>query len=190
MGGFKLVTEYLAPLKLAFDTLKVGIGIVKDVKDALPTEEQRNAVAAAVEKSEIQFQLAEVQMAQALGYELCKCRFPPTIMLSVGYMSRGGDTGKSVYECPTCKRNTASPYAFIRTHGEGLAATTAKLIDKGQFRYFADENGKATGTPICPRCEQKGDYLAVVQDRSKGIGRITYYCPGCKANYGPHVPRP
>lgn len=63
-----------------------------------------------------------------------------------------------------------------------------KLVDRGQFRYFANDDGNARGRPVCPRCEARGEYLQLAQDRSKGIGRITYYCPGCKANYGPHVP--
>ncbi len=86
--------------------------------------------------------------------------------------------------------------AELRAKGEeisklkaGLQFRATKLVDRGQFRFFADEAGNAKGTPICPRCEQRGEYLAVVQDRSKGIGKITYYCPGCKANYGPHVPK-
>lgn len=69
-----------------------------------------------------------------------------------------------------------------------LAFRSEKLIDKGQFRYFSDGEGNPKGAPICSVCEQKGNHLAVVQDRSKGIGKITYYCPSCIANYGPRVP--
>lgn len=65
-----------------------------------------------------------------------------------------------------------------------------KLVDRGQFRFFADETGNPKGRPICPKCEKRGDYLEVVQDRSRGAGGVTYYCPGCKANFGPHVPKP
>jgi hypothetical protein len=79
--------------------------------------------------------------------------------------------------------------AQIEKLREKLAFRAAKLIDKGQFRYFADDDGNAKGTPICPRCERNGEFLVLVQDCSRGIGRITYSCPGCKSNYGPHVPR-
>ncbi|MDH0114062.1 hypothetical protein N7379_06190 [Rhizobium pusense] len=65
-----------------------------------------------------------------------------------------------------------------------------KLVDRGQFRYFADSEGNPTGHPLCPPCEKNGDFLAVVQDRSKGIGKITFYCPKCKSNYGPYLPKP
>lgn len=72
---------------------------------------------------------------------------------------------------------------------EQLTFRNVKLIDRGQFRFFADADGNPKGLPICPVCEKRGDNLALTQDRSKGAGRITYYCPSCKANYGPYVPR-
>lgn len=77
--------------------------------------------------------------------------------------------------------------AEIKRLNDLLSFKATKLVDKGEFRYFADENGGAMGAPICSRCERKGDFHRVVQDRSKGIGKITYYCPACKANFGPHV---
>lgn len=70
---------------------------------------------------------------------------------------------------------------------ELLAFRETKLSDQGEFRYFVDENGSPKGAPICSRCERNGNFHKVVQDRSKGIGKITYYCPSCQANYGPHV---
>lgn len=65
---------------------------------------------------------------------------------------------------------------------------STKLIDEGQFRYFADGDGKPKGYPLCPKCENRGDYLAIVQNRSMGVGHITYFCPSCKSNFGSHVP--
>lgn len=70
---------------------------------------------------------------------------------------------------------------------ELVAFRETKLSDQGEFRYFADETGAPKGAPICPRCEKKGDFHRLAQDRSKGAGRITYYCPACSANFGPHV---
>lgn len=69
------------------------------------------------------------------------------------------------------------------------AFRSTKLVGRGQFRFFADDAGNPKGRPICPKCERRGEYLEVVQDRSRGAGRITYYCPGCNANYGQNVPR-
>lgn len=87
------------------------------------------------------------------------------------------------------KEEAAAKDALIAELRSDLDFRQTKLVDKGRFRYFADENGEAKGNPICPVCEKKGIYHAVVQDRSKGAGGVTYYCPGCKANYGPRVPR-
>jgi hypothetical protein len=63
-----------------------------------------------------------------------------------------------------------------------------KLVDKGQWRYLANEHGLAHGYPVCPLCEKKGIFIALVQDRSKGAGGVTYVCPSCKANYGQRLP--
>jgi hypothetical protein len=61
--------------------------------------------------------IAEAQLAQAFGYELCKCEFPPTPMKTVGYfghnIGRHKDTDP-VYECPKCGATNAGPYKFER----------------------------------------------------------------------------
>lgn len=69
---------------------------------------------------------------------------------------------------------------------EQLQFRAAKLVDKGHFRYFADEHGNATGVPICPVCERKGLFLRSAQDRKNGAGSVSYVCPSCKADYGYH----
>ena len=62
--------------------------------------------------------IAQAEVAKALGYQLCKCDFPPPLMLTVGTHSlRGGKAG-AVYECPKCKFNTASPFSFTRLPGK------------------------------------------------------------------------
>jgi DNA-directed RNA polymerase subunit M/transcription elongation factor TFIIS len=70
-----------------------------------------------------------------------------------------------------------------------LAFRSTRLVDKGQWRFFADANGNATGRPICQKCEKRSEYFELVQDRSKGAGGATYFCPGCRSNYGTHIPR-
>ncbi|MDW9786806.1 hypothetical protein GOB29_19705 [Sinorhizobium meliloti] len=76
--------------------------------------------------------------------------------------------------------------AEIANLKEQLQFRATKLVDQGHFRYFADEQGKAAGVPVCPVCETKGLFLKLAQDRSKGAGSVTYVCPSCKANYGYH----
>ncbi len=101
--------EGLAAAKTGFDLLRTALGAVKDAKELLPTD-QKEAVAATIEASERQFALAEAEIAKGLGYDLCKCQFPPTIMLRAGYMR----DGTIVYECPTCKNNTMPGRLFTR----------------------------------------------------------------------------
>lgn len=72
----------------------------------------------------------------------------------------------------------------IRRLTELLAYRAGNLVEKGPFRYYANDAGEASGAPICPVCERKGLHLQLVQDRSKGAGAATYVCPSCKANYG------
>ncbi|GEM77006.1 hypothetical protein [Vibrio sagamiensis] len=48
--------------------------------------------------------MAEAQIAQALGYQLCKCTFPPQIMLSVGYRDF-----EEAFECKLCGKSSQRP---------------------------------------------------------------------------------
>src|SRR6266571_3828864 len=96
-----------AALKSAFDALRAVFGLVKDVR-GLASPEQAKAITAAVDKAEAAAKVAEAEIAKALGYELCKCQFPPIAMLTVGYFGRpvaGHKEGDQVYECPKCGYN-------------------------------------------------------------------------------------
>lgn len=112
-----MVTEYLGAAKLGFDTIRAMFGVFRDVKDTLPTDEQRQALESAIHQSEQQFAIAEAQMAQALGYQLCRCEFPPNIMVQVG-VGKGRPTpiesGAPVFQCPKCLLATSGPWAFIK----------------------------------------------------------------------------
>jgi hypothetical protein len=118
------MTDYLDPetiargagaVKSAFAAMREMLSVFKDAKDLLP-EERKAAAAVAIESSEKQLAIAEAQIAQALGYHLCKCSFPPVIMLTVGTIEDAKTrTNKPVYECPSCGTNTAYPFGFSRT---------------------------------------------------------------------------
>lgn len=117
------MTDYLDPdtiargagaAKTAIDAVRGVIGLFRDAKELLP-EEKKAAATLAIENSEKQITIAEAQMAQALGYQLCKCEFPPVIMLAVGTIEdHQTRTNKPVFECPSCGIDTAYPYAFNR----------------------------------------------------------------------------
>src|SRR5690606_9318038 len=104
-------------LKAGVDLLRNTVGLFKDVKDALPAGEKRDAITKAIDQSEKQLQIAEAQIAAGLGYQLCHCQFPPPIMLTAGYFNGRGSPPQTgpVYECPRCGLNTAAPFSFTRT---------------------------------------------------------------------------
>jgi hypothetical protein len=105
-----------AALKTAFDTFKSAVGLVKEIRQiAGGTPQQSKAVDEALEHAEQSAAIAEAEVAKALGYELCKCQFPPTIMLTVGRkLERAGAGTGPVYECPKCGYNTAGMFAYDR----------------------------------------------------------------------------
>lgn len=109
------LTSGVQAAKLGFDTIRSLFGVLKDAKDAMPKGAKSDAVGLAIEQSEKHFAIAEAQIAKGLGYQLCKCEFPPTIMLTVGNTYARGIPQGPVYECPKCQFNTAAPYDFNRT---------------------------------------------------------------------------
>ncbi len=109
----------LATAKTAFDTLRAALGMVKDVQGVLPAGEKKDAVARTLEEAGKQVQLAEAQIAQALGYPLCTCVFPPPVMLKVGHRRKILGEGQgfvevAVHECPRCRQNDALGRGFSR----------------------------------------------------------------------------
>ena len=111
------IASGISAVKTTFDALRTAIGLVKDTKDLLP-KEKAEAVSAALATAESSSRIAEAEVAKTLGYELCKCSFPPTIMLTVGQHNGRGTGVGPVYECPRCGFNTAGPYMYERTAPE------------------------------------------------------------------------
>ena len=109
------VPEALNQLKSAFDLFRSATGLVSDVTKALPKGTEKEAATKSLLEAAKATQIAEASVAQALGYELCKCAFPPTPMLRIGYLTpRGFNRTESVYECPKCKQHTAGGWQFMR----------------------------------------------------------------------------
>jgi hypothetical protein len=125
----------LGIVKTGFDAIRTALGAVKDAQDALPAGEKKEAAARALDGAETQIRLGEAQIAKALGYPLCQCRFPPTPMLAVGYrpyigaheyqvlldLVAKGQASPSppgfmtVHECPTCGADDVGLYEYTRT---------------------------------------------------------------------------
>lgn len=84
------------------------ITILERLKGLLPNGSGKEAVIEALEKAEQaerKLRIAEAQAAQDLGYELCRCTFPPQIMLS--------KDGRH-WKCPKCgSERTTGPASAI-----------------------------------------------------------------------------
>ena len=74
-----------------------AIELLRDAKDLVPGSQKAKAIELALKQAEQALQHAEVRLADDLGYNLCKCTFPPQVAL------RAPD-GKMI--CPKCKRDT------------------------------------------------------------------------------------
>ena len=108
-----------AALKGAFDTARAAIGLVSDAnKLSGGSPQQKKAVETALATASSSTAIAEVEVAKALGYQFCKCEFPPTMMLTVGYSvgtyDKSLNAGDAVYECPKCGFNNSGGWGYTQ----------------------------------------------------------------------------
>lgn len=85
-------------LKDAFDMIYKVFASLKTFKELLSGSKKADAERM-LKDAENKFQLAEAKLAQELGYQICRCNWPPEIMRSIG----AGKYGEN-FECPSCKR--------------------------------------------------------------------------------------
>jgi hypothetical protein len=112
------IPSALKMLKDGFEAARGGLGLLKDVRMAL-SPEKRAEVEKSIEGAEEQIRIAEVQIAKAIGFQICKCEFPGTPMLKVGYkrsfVGRGPNTiDLAVHECPRCLQTDAFGAIYTR----------------------------------------------------------------------------
>jgi hypothetical protein len=103
--------------KAIFDGLRSAIGMISELRasNQSGSTAQLQFVDQALEKASRAAQIAEAQVAQALGYELCKCEFPPVPMRTVGHIDQPGIKRRGpVCECPKCGYNDAGPWQYNR----------------------------------------------------------------------------
>lgn len=91
MCDLKTVTDGITLLGTVVSTVKAAI-------DVLPKREKEEAAGKLIEL-EKNLHAAEAQIAKGLGYELCKCTWPPQIMLHAGDVEYGES-----FRCPACGR--------------------------------------------------------------------------------------
>jgi hypothetical protein len=106
-----------AAFKSIFDGLRTAIAMVRDLRGNTGASSKETAlIDAALDKADTATAIAEAEVAKALGFELCKCEFPPTPMLTIGWMSNPAVKKEGpVYECPKCGINTSMGWSFTRT---------------------------------------------------------------------------
>jgi hypothetical protein len=100
--------------KVAFDALKLGlglfrdaIGLARDVQSSLPEGEKKKAITESLARADVSSRTAEAQIAQSFGYNLCKCTFPPQIMLSVGIrFEKSSGMDLEHFQCASCKKES------------------------------------------------------------------------------------
>jgi hypothetical protein len=83
----------LESIKSAFGLAGQALGLLKQAKEMIPEGAQRDAAEKSIADAEQAFSLAEAKAAQELGYELCRCTWPPQICLRID----GRD-----HICPKC----------------------------------------------------------------------------------------
>lgn len=98
------LTTAMQSVRNGISLLSDTIGLVKQTKDALPDSQNKQAIEQSLEEASKATKLAEAQIAQALGYKLCQCTFPPQIMLSEGYIEY-----EEVFKCRACSKSSKRP---------------------------------------------------------------------------------
>ena len=99
-------------IKIGFDLVKGAIDTVKSLREVFKSEPAKHTeIGAKLELAQKQVQLAEAQLAQTLGYRLCRAHFPPLPMLKNRV---DGDDVEEIYKCPKCGLEDPSPEHFQR----------------------------------------------------------------------------
>ena len=83
-------------------TVSTAISMLANSAQLLPNSPERKAALLALQQAEQSIQEAKVRLANDLGYNLCKCTFPPQIALR-------DKTG--AMRCPSCGRDTDEDFA-------------------------------------------------------------------------------
>ena len=136
-----------AAFKSIFDGLRAAIAMVRDLRGtpAASGKEARSDRRRARRGLTKPRAIAEAEVAQALGFELCKCEFPPVAMLTVGSYAVGSGKRGPVYECPKCKFNTAAevkPVLRDRNSDAFLSICGASTASRGPVARGSREQGR------------------------------------------------
>jgi len=103
--------------------LNVGKGTVDLLKSAaslLPVGKNRDEIEQKVQAAAALLARNDAKLAKELGYSLCRCTYPPQIMLSKGHHEVHG---MEVSVCPKCNSQNPSEYSIrqrdeLKMHNE------------------------------------------------------------------------
>lgn len=109
------IVENLAEVTAAFKVMREVLKLTWDVNANLG--EGRQNVQLALEEADRQLEIAEATFAKSLGYPLCRCQFPPTIMLKIGYTRAPNPRNPDidVHQCPKCGSKDCGGRKFSQT---------------------------------------------------------------------------
>ncbi len=89
-----MITELTSIVNVA----KELVQLFKESKELIPDGSHKESLNKRLESAEKNLALAESSTAKDLGYDLCKCTFPPQIMLY--------DNSSTNNVCPNCGNTT------------------------------------------------------------------------------------
>ncbi len=95
----------IAEITSILQASKMTISLLKEMKDLMPSSVQKDEFSQKILKVEKDLALAEASTAKELGYDLCKCTFPPQIMLY--------NNERNATICPNCDKNISGSFAVI-----------------------------------------------------------------------------
>jgi hypothetical protein len=110
-------------VKYGFDALRSALETLKSFKESLGYSKDSDELNAKLSAADKQIKFAEAQLAQALGYELCRAHFPPVPML----LNRVDEKRiVRVYRCPECGRDEPPPEYFAAEANKDSALAMAR----------------------------------------------------------------
>ncbi len=86
--------------------LRQGMSLMKEIKWFIPSKSKKAILRKNLEKAERELKIGEAKLAQGFGYPLCRCVFPPPIMLLDG-------DDNFIFKCPLCDRKTDTKPASV-----------------------------------------------------------------------------
>jgi len=92
---------------------KDAVTILKGLRDLIPNGKQKDDIDAKIKDAEKALRTAEAAAAKDLGYHLCRCTFPPQIMLY--------QAARKAHACPACPNEILTQPSVNRRGGSWMA---------------------------------------------------------------------